>query len=158
MSSKLNSIAVVTAVTAFVSGCATSPPPSTSQVQMNVNLTVQGQPGDPKNIKRGAISGVPQHVGFYYSVNPDCSSEGLVRTQLKNPPAHGSVTFDNADGYPNFPPTSPSHECNGKKSPGVEVIYTAAKDFVGTDQFTVEGVGPKGRYMETDYTVRVIRP
>lgn len=155
---KFHSVALVTTLTAFVIGCATPPPTNPSQLQMNVNFTVQGQPDGPKNITRGTISGVPQHAGFYYSVNPDCTSEGLVRTQLKSPPAHGSVTFNKADGYTNFPSTSLSHECSSKKSSGVEVIYTAAKDSVGTDQFTVQGVGPKGKYMETDYTVKVIAP
>ena len=150
----------LTALIALVSGCVAPPPAKNSpaQVQVNFNFTPQGQPGSHKNIERGAISGVPQHVGFYYSVNPDCSSDGLVQTQLKTPPTHGSVAFAKADGYTNFPPSSPGHECNSRKSPGVEVLYTSAKDFVGTDQFTVQGIGPKGRYMETDYTVNVLAP
>jgi hypothetical protein len=37
-------------------------------------------------------------------------------------------------------------------------MYTSTKDFVGADQFTVQGIGPKGKYMETDYTVNVIAP
>jgi hypothetical protein len=159
MTLKIASTAVTTLI-ALVSGCAVPPPASTpaAPVQVNFNFTPQGQSGSHKNVERGAISGVPQHVGFYYSVNPDCSSDGLVQTQLKNPPTHGSVAFAKADGYTSFPATSPGHECNSKKSPGVEVIYTSAKDFVGTDQFTVQGIGPKGKYMETDYTVNVLAP
>lgn len=157
---KIGSTAMTTLI-ALLSGCATSSPPSknpSTQVQVNINFTPQGQPGSPKSIVRGAISSMPQHVGFYYSVNPDCSSNGLVQTQLKSAPTHGSVAFVKADGYTNFPSTSPGHECNSKKSPGVEVVYTSTKDFVGTDQFTVLGIGPKGKYMETDYTVKVIAP
>jgi hypothetical protein len=147
-----------------VSGCASSPPPppppkaTSAQVQVNFNFMPEDQLGSYKNVERGAISGMPQHVGFYYSVKPDCSSGGLVKTQVKSAPTHGSVQFVNADGYSGFPPTSASHECNTKKSPGVEVIYTSAKDFVGTDKFTVQGIGPKGKYMETDYTVKVLAP
>jgi hypothetical protein len=37
-------------------------------------------------------------------------------------------------------------------------MYTSAQDFVGTDHFTVQGIGPKGRFMETDYTVKVLAP
>jgi hypothetical protein len=159
MISKMGRFAVMTLI-ALVGGCATPPaaknPPT--QVQVSFNFTPEGQPGSPKKIVRGAVSGVPQHVGFYYSVNPDCSSDGLVQTQLKNAPTHGSVAFGKADGYSNFPSTSPSHECNSKKSAGVEVVYTSTKDFAGTDQFTVVGIGPKGKYMETDYTVNVIVP
>jgi hypothetical protein len=159
MSLKIASTAVTT-VMALVTACAAPPPSKNSpaQVQVNFNFNPQDQPGSHKNVERGAISGVPQHVGFYYSVNPDCSSDGLVQTQLKTPPTHGSVAFAKADGYTSFPSTSPGHECNSKKSPGVEVIYTSAKDFVGSDQFTVQGIGPKGKYMETDYTVNVLAP
>jgi hypothetical protein len=150
----------VTVLIAFVAGCASAPPPrtSTTQVQVNFNLTPQAQLASQKHIERGAISNVPQHVGFYYSVNPDCSSGGLVQTQLKTPPTHGSVAFVKGDGYTNFPSTNPGFECNKKKSPGVVIIYTSAKDFVGADQFTVQGIGPKGKYMETDYTVNVLAP
>jgi hypothetical protein len=146
------------AILALFTACASPPPPPPSKVEVSFNFPPQGQPGSQKSIQRGAMSGVPQHVGFFYAVNPDCSSDGLVRTQLKNPPTHGSVAFVESDGYTNFPSTSPSYQCNTKKSPGIEVVYTSAKDFVGTDQFTVQGIGPKGRYMETDYTVKVLAP
>jgi hypothetical protein len=153
----------VAAITLFVlaTACATTAPsPSTTptQVQVSFNLAPQNQPTSPRPVARGAISGVPQHVGFYYSVNPDCSSDGLVQMQLKASPAHGSVAFAKADGFTNFPASSAGHECNSKKSPGVEILYTSAKDFAGTDQFTVQGVGPHGKYMETTYTVTVIAP
>jgi len=158
---RLKTGSTAAALLALLSGCASPPPPSKAppaQVQVNFNFTPEGQPGSHKSIERGAISGVAQHVGFFYSVNPDCSSNGLVQTQLKTPPTHGSVAFVESDGYTNFPSTSPGYECNRKKSPGVEVVYTSAKDFVGTDQFTVQGIGPKGKYMETDYTVKVLAP
>jgi hypothetical protein len=90
---------------------------SPAQVQVSFNLTPQGQLDFHKHVERGAISNVPQHVGFYYSVNPDCSSDGLVQTQLKIPPVHGSVIFVKSDGYTSFPSTSPGYECNKKKKP-----------------------------------------
>jgi hypothetical protein len=159
MTLKLGILALTT-FAGFVSGCAASPPPKNppAQVQLNFNFTPQGQTSLPKSLARGAISGVAQHVGFYYAVNPDCTSDGFVQTQVKTAPAHGAVAFVKADGYTNFPSSSPGHECNRNKSPGIEVVYTSAKDFVGTDQFAVLGIGPKGRYMETEYTVKVIAP
>lgn len=160
MNLKSGGIALTMTLIALVGGCTASPPsrnPS-AQVQVNFNFTPQDQPASPKHVERGAVSGLPQRVGFYYSVNPDCSSDGLVKTQLKNPPTHGSVTMVESEGYTNFPSASPGHECNSKKSPGVKVVYTSAKDFVGTDQFTVQGIGPHGKYMETDYEVKVIAP
>ncbi len=144
------------ALFALLSACAASPPPK--EVQVNFNFTPTTKPGGPKKIERGAISGVPQRVGFMYSVNPDCTSDGLVQTQLKGAPSHGSVTFTKADGFPSFPSSSASHDCNTKKSPGIEVVYTPTPSFTGTDVFTVQGVGPHGVYLETEYTVTVIAP
>ena len=142
---------------ALLDGCAASPPKPT-QVQVSFNLPPRDAAPIAKHITRGAVSGTPQHVGFFYSVNPDCSSDGLVQLQLKGSPTHGSVAFAKADGYTSFPPGNPSHQCNNSKSLGVEVVYTSARDFVGVDQFTVQGVGPHGAYMETDYTVKVLAP
>ena len=156
MISKFGSVPL-TALLAILSACSTPPKNPPGQVRVSFEYTPQDDSA-PKHLTRGAVSGVPQRVGFYYSVNPDCSSDGLVQTQLKNPPTHGSVEFVKADGYTNFPSSSPSHACNTRKSPGIEVIYTSAKNFAGTDQFVVQGVGPKGKYMETDYTVRVLAP
>jgi hypothetical protein len=148
----------VSILIAAIAGCAASPPPNPTQVQVSFNLPPRDQTAPAKHITRGAVSGTPQHVGFFYSVNPDCSSDGLVQLQLKAAAEHGSVSFAKADGYSSFPLGSPSHECNRNKSPGVEVVYTSAKDFVGVDQFTVQGVGPHGAYLETDYTVKVLAP
>lgn len=148
-------------VFAIISGCAAAPPAPTkapATLQINMNFNVQDQAKSQKNVERGAISGTPQHVGFYYSVNPDCTSNGLVKTQLKTPPTHGTVEFVNADGFTNFPASSSSYECNKKRSPGVEVKYTSVTDFVGEDQFIVQGIGPNGKYLETAYKVRVLAP
>lgn len=155
-------VGTAAATLALLAGCAASPsqpaPSKTSptEVQVNFNFNPADGPASHKSIERGAVSGMPQHVGFYYAVNPDCSSGGLVQTRVKTQPTHGSVTLVQADGYSNFPAGSPAAQCNSKKNPGIEVMYTSAKDFVGSDQFTVVGVGPKGRYMETDYTVNVL--
>ena len=143
-----------------ISGCVTvatdvhTPPP----VQFNFNVNSSAQSDAPKQVQRGAVAGMQQYMGFFYAVNPDCTSGGLVHTSLKTAAQHGTVQFANADGYSSFPRASDSFECNKKKSPGVEVLYTSEKDFRGTDQFTVIGIGPKGRYMETHYTVTVVSP
>jgi hypothetical protein len=157
MISKFGSVPL-TALLAILSACSTPPPKNPpGQVRVSFEYTPQDD-STPKHLTRGAVSGVPQRVGFYYSVNPDCTSDGLVQLQLKDPPKHGSVVFSNEDGYTNVPSTSPGHECNSKKSPGVRVVYTSETSFVGTDEFTVQGIGPHGKYMVSDYAVNVIAP
>ena len=159
MPSKLVGIAIIVLV-APVSGCLTVSPDiqSAPPAQINFNINSVPQAAAVKDVQRGAVSGLPQHMGFFYAVNPDCTSGGLVHTSVKTAAQHGTVQFDNTDGYSSFPPGTPSYDCNKKKSPGVEVVYTADKAFSGIDQFTVIGIGPKGRYMETHYTVKVVSP
>jgi hypothetical protein len=159
MALKLGRIAII-ALIAPVSGCLTVSPDihSAPPVQFNFNSNSVAQSDSMKDVRRGAVSGMPQHMGFFYAVNPDCTSSGLVHTSVKTAAQHGTVQFANMDGYSSFPRGSSSYECNKKKSPGVEVVYTADKDFSGTDQFIVIGIGPKGRYMETHYTVNVVSP
>jgi hypothetical protein len=159
MSWKLGDVAGLT-LSALLSGCITVLPPASNPaaVQYNFNVPAPAQPGAVQNVERGAISGKPQHVGFFYAVNPDCTLTGLVTTMVKTPALHGSVTFAKADGYPNFPLYSDSRDCNKRKFPGVEVLYTSNQDYSGPDQFTVQGVGPLGRYLETHYLVKVIAP
>jgi len=159
MASKLGRVAAIVLI-APVSGFVTvapdvhTPPP----VQFNFNVNSVTQSDAMKELQRGAVSGMPQYMGFFYAVNPDCSSSGLIHTSVKTAAQHGSVQFVNTDGYSSFPRGSDSFDCNKKKSPGVEVVYTSDKDFIGTDQFAVIGIGPKGRYMETQYTVKVVSP
>jgi hypothetical protein len=46
-----------------------------------------------------------------------------------------------------------------QKEPGRRGDVTADKNFAGTDKFAVQAiVGPNGKYMETEYTVKVLSP
>jgi hypothetical protein len=144
----------------LLAGClnVTPPPADAAPRTVQVNFNVAQTPSAASNFSRGAISGNPQRMGFFYSVNPDCTSDGLVRMDVKSPPKHGSVAFVNADDYTSFPASSDSHECNKKKSRGVQVVYTANSDFTGVDQFSVQGIGPRGKLLLADYTVTVVAP
>jgi len=160
MSWKLGDVAGL-GLSALLSGCITvlPPEPNPAAVQYIFNVPPPAQPGAAQNVERGAISGKLPHVGFFYSVNPDCTSNGPVTMMVKTPAPHGSVTFAKAVGYTNYPPYSDSHDCNKKKRvPGVEVLYPPNQDYSGPDQFTVQGVGPLGRLLETHYSVKVIAP
>lgn len=107
--------------------------------------------------ERGAVSGVPQRVGFFFAVNADCTSSGLTRLNVARPPQHGAVSFVIIEDFPTFAPTNREYyACNKRRTPGVSVVYRSADDFTGVDSFLVEGVGPKGRLMRVEYTVTVL--
>jgi hypothetical protein len=88
MTSKVGGIAAATLI-ALVSGCVTVSPPvqntTPAPVQFTFNVTSAAQSSSVKALERGAVSGMPQHMGFFYAVNPDCTSDGLVQTIVKTP-------------------------------------------------------------------------
>ncbi len=107
--------------------------------------------------ERGAVSGVAQRMGFFYAVNADCTSSGLTRLNIAKPPAHGSVSFVVIEDYPTFPRSNAEYyACNKRRTPGVSVVYRSTDDFTGADDFSVEGVGPKGRLLRVEYSVTVL--
>ena len=115
------------------------------------------QPAQTVNLQqRGAISGATQRVGFFYSVDPDCTSPGQVQLNIKAAPVHGSVSFAAVDDYPSFPTSNSRHTCNSKKTHGTGVFYTSAPGYTGEDHFSVQGVGPKGALTGADYQVTVL--
>ncbi len=100
---------------------------------------------DDVTIRRGAISGTIQRTDFFYSVNPDCTLEGLPIVKLKQAPDHGTVAIEQGTDYPQFSPGNQRYECNKSKSPGIIVSYTSKPGFKGQDAFVLEALYPHGR-------------
>jgi hypothetical protein len=58
-------------------------------------------------------------------------------------PAHGDVSFENGDIFPNYG-TSPLSACNSKRVPGLMISYRSEKDFIGQDNMKVFLIFPDG--------------
>lgn len=83
-------------------------------------------------------------VGFYYSLNPDCSTVGEIDARVIKQPQNGSVEVVPGTGFTSFAENNERHACNMKASPGVRVTYVSNDGFVGNDAFEVEflaGIG-----------------
>ena len=104
---------------------------------------------------RTAFSGTPQRIGFFYEVNPDCTSAGLPTLRIKQQPAHGAVELGNAQDYTSFNPGSQRYDCNKQKSPGIAVSYTSQSGYIGPDQVLLEAVYTNGHAKTVSYSISV---
>jgi hypothetical protein len=89
-------------------------------------------------------AGVPRQIGFFATVNEDCSSVGDVLVRITRAPEHGSADVRSAPGHAIFPESNPRHRCDAGTVPGQQVWYTPAPGFVGRDQVDVETIFPNG--------------
>jgi dienelactone hydrolase len=92
----------------------------------------------PDTYARTVPAGSTATLNFAFAVNPDCSSRGLSKLWVSQPPAHGTSAILTRDGHPRFPPGHPFAACNTVRVPGVAVTYTPAPGFSGSDTMTFE--------------------
>ena len=91
------------------------------------------------------VAGTTATVDFSYGVNRDCSSRGVPKIWLVQPPAHGTARIGQRVGFPRFPPGNPYAGCDSVKVPGAVVEYTPAAGFAGTDFLTFEEINLNNR-------------
>ena len=108
-----------------------------------------------KAVEKTTFSGQALVVYFFYAVQIDCSSAGLPKVWVTGAAAHGSVALKNVDHFTEYPATNQRFECNKKKNPSVEVVYTSDKNFVGVDRFTVKCLFPAGNVTTEEFLITV---
>lgn len=104
-----------------------------------------------QTVRAGAIS----RLDFSYSVNPDCSSRGLPKIWIVQPPTHGTVKIESTTGFPSFPPNHPYADCNKIKVPGIGVDYRPVDGFTGADFFTLEEINLDNRDISFQFAIAV---
>jgi hypothetical protein len=109
----------------------------------------------PQTLTPTVVSGKQSQVGFFYGLNPDCSTRGEGDTRLIKKPEHGTVEFTPGESYPNFPDSSPWFHCNKQKAPGTLVMYKSDDGYTGKEYFDVEFIGPRGADLITRYVITV---
>ena len=90
------------------------------------------------------------------AIDPDCSPHPGSTLAVVQPPAHGSVQVVEEGVYVVFPAGNPRSACNGRKTPGRKVYYTAAEGYAGHDRVVLEGGSEDGhvRHVTIDIDVR----
>ena len=114
---------------------------------------IEGQ--DSQTFNRVIASGAKQRIGFYVSLNPDCTATGDVTVRVTKQPEHGTVDTVATTGYANYSKENIRSKCNQHKVKGMLVNYKAAEKYTGNDEFDLLILFPGGYAWEHHYDVSV---
>src|SRR4051794_6852527 len=80
---------------------------------------------------RIAASGKQIKLGFFATVNPDCSSTGDPTVRITQAPEHGRVSIPAGRDFPIFSEPNPRTVCNTRRVQGRIASYVSERGFVG---------------------------
>jgi hypothetical protein len=103
-----------------------------------------------------AASGKKAKVGTFHFMGKDCKPEGLPVIRLISSPREGIARSVEAKDYPTYPKKNERYVCNTKKAPGMQVLYTSRRGYIGDDAFSYEVIWPSGNYSRYDVTIKVM--
>ncbi len=92
-------------------------------------------------------------IGFFFSLNADCSLAGLPEVRIEKPPAHGTTETLQRLDFPRFVQSAMPANCAPKKVPGVALDYTASGEYDGKDSLEFETITQAG--IKTHYKVPI---
>src|SRR5262249_32548874 len=114
---------------------------------------IEGQ--ENQSFTRFVASGAKQRIGFYASLNPDCSATGDVNVRISKQPEHGTVETVATTDYTYYPKENIRSKCNQHKVKGTLVNYKAAEKYTGNDEFDLLILLPNGLAWEHHFDMRV---
>jgi hypothetical protein len=114
---------------------------------------IEGQ--DSQTFNRVIASGAKQRVGFYVSLNPDCTASGDVTVRVTKQPEHGTVDTVTTTGYAHYSKENIRSKCNQHKVKGMLVNYKAAEKYTGNDEFDLLILFPGGYAWEHHFDMSV---
>ena len=98
----------------------------------------------PATITPVVPSGKTRQVGFFTSLNPDCTGAGDIDARITKQPQNGSVEVEPGTGFAVYPEKNPRAVCNTKQVQGIRIKYTSKEAYTGKDTFEVEFLTPAG--------------
>jgi len=104
---------------------------------------------------RGALTGQKQKIGAYVALNPDCSSAGQITVTIVQQPAHGTLSLEAGQIYPDFPFGNVRSRCNTREVEARLLFYTSEPGYKGGDAGIVEALFPAGALRRTRYIITV---
>jgi hypothetical protein len=102
-----------------------------------------------------ALSGERVRIGFFYDVNPDCSSTGQIKSRLLEQPKNGVAEMVTEKGFTGYAKDDQKYKCNEKQSDLLAYYYKSREDFKGKDRFVVEVFYPNGSYRKRLFNIDV---
>jgi hypothetical protein len=109
----------------------------------------------PVDLSRFVPAGEERTVNFVASLFPDCASRGPIVARVIRPPAHGALTFVDANSFPNYVATNRLSSCNDRKTSGLNVVYKAEDGYLGDDGADIFLMFPDGTAAEWHYFILV---
>jgi hypothetical protein len=106
-------------------------------------------------IDRAAVSGRPQRMYVFYSINPDCGVRGEVGIRIAAAPAHGEVRLEQSTDFPSYGRDNVRFECNKHEVPVEALFYKSSDGYSGPDSFAVEALYPDGNTYTTRFRIEV---
>jgi hypothetical protein len=110
---------------------------------------------EKKRFTRVVASGTNQRIGFYYALNPDCTTSGNVSVRVTKQPEHGSTEITTAINYPFYSKENIRSKCNDHKVRGMQLNYKPAEKYIGSDELELLVLFPAGFAWEVHYNVDV---
>jgi hypothetical protein len=114
---------------------------------------VEGQ--ESQTFTRVIASGAKQRIGFYVSLNPDCTATGDVTVRVTKQPEHGTLETVARTDYAHYPKENIRSKCNQHKVKGTLVNYKAAEKYAGNDEFDLLILFPGGYAWEHHFDMSV---
>jgi hypothetical protein len=93
---------------------------------------------------RLVLSGTKTQIGFFHSLNPDCTLSGETVVRVVTPPEHGTVEVTTINSFALFKKDNIRFKCNEHKVKGPAVFYKSADKYVGDDAIDFLVIFPKG--------------
>jgi hypothetical protein len=110
---------------------------------------------EKKQFTRVVASGTNQRIGFYTSLNPDCTARGKINIRITKQPEHGSTETTPEINFPTYPKEHVRAKCNDHKVRGMQVNYKSAEKYVGSDELELLVLFPNGFAWEVRYNMDV---
>jgi hypothetical protein len=114
---------------------------------------IEGQ--ESQTFSRVVAYGAKQRIGFYASLNPDCTAAGDINVRVTKQPEHGTVETIATTDYAYYPKENIRSKCNQHKVKGTLVNYKAAAKYTGNDEFDLLVLYPHGLASELHYDISV---
>jgi len=87
---------------------------------------IEGQ--DSQTYNRVVPSGTRQQIGFYVSLNPDCTASGDVTVRVTKQPEHGTVESVGRTDFVQYPKESTRAKCNQHRVRGTLVNLQVGRE------------------------------
>ena len=84
---------------------------------------------EKKEFTRVVGSGTKQQIGFYTSLNPDCTARCNIDIRVTKQPEHGSIETTTTTNFPGYPKESNRYKCNEHKVRGVQFNYKSTEKY-----------------------------